>query len=301
MHLGAHSYLFTEHWSDAALGVLDTAAELGLSCFEISVGDDVSFSPALTRGRAEALGLELLISPGGEWPLRCDLSADAADDRTAGLAWHMRQVDVAQALGAVAYCGALYGHPGVVQRRVPPADEYPRTAEGLHRLAEYGAQRGVAIVLEPMSHFRTHLVNTPEQAMRLIGLAHHANLHVLLDTYHLITEVRDYRRAVVATAGRLWGLHACENDRGAPGGGLVPWDQVAAGLRELGWTGGNAGGYVLLETYNSSQGDFAWRRGMFHNVCPDPVAFVRQGVAFLRQLLGSDRATPAPHRRSAEQ
>ena len=28
-------------------------------------------------------------------------------------------------------------------------------------------------------------------------------------------------------------------------------------------------GYIGLETYNSSLGDFAFQRGMFHNVCPD--------------------------------
>ena len=49
-------------------------------------------------------------------------------------------------------------HPN--QRRV--------TAEGLHSLAEYGAAHGVKIVLEPMSHFRTHLVNTAQQLMRLL-------------------------------------------------------------------------------------------------------------------------------------
>jgi hypothetical protein len=38
-----------------------------------------------------------------------------------------------------------------------------------------------------------------------------------------------------------------------------------------------------METYNSSIGDFAYRRGMFHNVCPDGYAFVREGLAFLKR------------------
>jgi D-psicose/D-tagatose/L-ribulose 3-epimerase len=277
MRFGAHSYIFTEFWSDDQIGILDTVAGLGLDCFEIGIGDDVPFSHALARRRAEALGLTLIVSPGGHWPVECDLSADDGADRAAGLAWHKRQVDRAAELGAVAYTGALYGHPGVVKRRIPPADEYPRTAEGLAALAEYGAARGVEIVIEPMSHFRTHLVNTAEQTMRLLALANHPNLRVLLDTYHMITEVRDYGQAIRAVGGRLWGLHACENNRGAPGGGLVPWGDVFAALREIAFDG-----YIVMETYNSGHGDFAVRRGMFHNVCPDGVAFVQQGLAFLR-------------------
>jgi D-psicose/D-tagatose/L-ribulose 3-epimerase len=136
----------------------------------------------------------------------------------------------------------------------------------------------VAIVIEPMSHFRTHLVNTPEQAMRLIDLADHPNLTVLFDTYHMITEVRDFAQAIRTVSDRLWGLHACENDRGAPGGGLVPWSPVFSALREIEFDG-----YVLMEAYNSGTGDFAVRRGMFHDVCPDGEAFVRSGLEFLRQ------------------
>lgn len=277
MHYGAHCYIFTDRWSDDALPILDQMKALGLDVAELSVGDDVRFTPALTRRRAEALGLTLVIGPGGAWPLSADLSSDEPEERREGLTWHCRQVDLAAELGAVAYAGALYGHPGVVKRRRPPVDEYPRTAEGLHKLAEYAARRNVKIVLEPMSHFRTHLVNTAAQLMRLIDLADHPNLYALFDTYHLITEERDYGAALRTLASRLWCVHTCENDRGAPGGGLVPWDDVFDALYEIGFDGP-----LTMEAYNSSIDDFAYQRGMFHNVCPDGDEFVRKGLAFLR-------------------
>ena len=282
---GAHCYLFTDGWSDDCLNILDIAKTVGLDLFEVVVGDDISYTPSLTRQRAESLGLVLTVSPGGFWPVDCDLSADDPADRARGLAWHKRQVDIAAELGAVAYTGALYGHSGTVLRRLPPADEFSRTAEGVHALAEYGARYGVAIVIEPMSHFRTHLVNTPEQAMHLANLADHPNLRVLLDTYHLVTEIRDYAQAIRTVAPKLWGLHACESDRGVPGGGLVPWDAVFGALKAIDFEG-----YVLLETYNSSIGDppgtFAYQRGMFHDPCPDGEAFVQQGITFLKAGMG---------------
>ena len=287
MLYGAHCYLLTPKWADDQLHHLDTAHELGLDMFELSVGDDIVFNMQETRRHARALGLDLLVGPGGIWPVECDLSADSAADRARGLDWHKRVVDIAAEVGAVAYAGATYGHPGVVKRRRPPADEYPRTAEGLRALAEYAAERNVILALEPMSHFRTHMVNTPEQIMRLIDLAGHPSLRVLIDTYHVVTEVRDYPAMLRHVAPRLYALHACENDRGMPGGGLIPWQAVFRTLHEIGFKG-----YIGLEGYNSGIGDFAMERGMFHNVCPDGPAFIREGIGFLKKM----EASTAPPR-----
>lgn len=286
---GAHSIMFVETWSDASLGILDRVRELGTDIFEISVGDDMDFTPAEVRRRAEGLGLALTAGPGGVWPAECDLSSDSPEERALGLRWHSGIVDLAAEMGAFAYCGAAYGHPGTVKRRRPPEDEYPRTAEGLHHLADYAERRGVLLVLEPMSHFRTHMVNTPEQLMRLIELADHGNIKVNLDTYHMITEVRDYAAAFHTVRDRLIGLHACENDRGCPGGGLVPWAEVFAALRRIDFDG-----YLMLEAYNSSIGDFAYRRGMFHNVCPDPEDYIRRGHRFLREMWNRSAAPADP-------
>ena len=276
---GAHCYLFTRSWSDADVGFLDLARGLGLDMFELSVGDDVVFDPGLTGRRAASLGLDLVIGPGGRWPLDADLSSDDPADRARGLAWHERQVDLAAELGAWAYAGCLYGHPGVVKRRRPPADELPRVAEGLHALAGYAAARRVTLVLEPMSRFRTHLVNTPAQLARLIALAGHANIKATFDTYHAVTEVRDYAEGLRALGPRLALVHACENDRGVPGGGLVPWETVFRTLAEIGFDG-----TIGLETYNTRLGDFAFERGIFQDLCPDGRAFVEKGLAFLKSL-----------------
>ncbi|MBN1937491.1 MAG: sugar phosphate isomerase/epimerase [Anaerolineae bacterium] len=285
---GAHCYLFTDRWADDQIHLLDAAKALGLDVWEIAVGDDVFFAPHLTKRRAETLGLTLTISPGGAWPVDCDLSADDPADRARGLAWHKRQIDLGAELGAIAYTGALYGHPGTVKRRRPPAGELEWTVHGLHELAAYGAQCGIETVIEPMSHFRTHLINTAAQAAQLIQRANHPNLRVLLDTYHLVTEIRDYTAAIHQVGDHLWGIHACESDRGVPGGGLVPWASIFTALRDIDFDG-----HVLFETYNSaigpSRGDFAFQRGMFHDPCPDGEVFVRKALAFVQAGLAQAR------------
>ena len=98
MKYGAHCYIWTDHWADDQVHLLDTAKELGLDIMELAIGDDVHFNPRLTRQRAESLGLDLIVSPGGLWPLDCDLSSDEREERARGLAWHKKQVDLAHEL-----------------------------------------------------------------------------------------------------------------------------------------------------------------------------------------------------------
>jgi D-psicose/D-tagatose/L-ribulose 3-epimerase len=277
LKFGAHQFLWKSHWTDADAGILDRARALGLTVFEVSLGDDVRFDCRRLRRHAEALGIELTIGPGNAWPMECDISHDDAGLRAKGLAWHKQILERAAECGAAAYCGAIYSHPGRVCRRQPPADELPRAAENLHVLAEHAAGLGVRLVIEPTSRFRNHLVNTSRQAVQLAELAGHSNLSINLDTYHMITEERDYGAAIRRAASRLWGVHACENDRGVPGGGLVPWPAVFAALREV-----DGPVRFLLETYRTGPDGFGFERGIFRDLCPDPEAFIRQGVAFLK-------------------
>ena len=283
MKYGGHLYLWTDHWSSDQLDLFDRAQGLGLSCLEIAVGDDIEFDAAAIRQRAETLGMDVVLSPGAVWPMEMDVSHDDPECRARGVAWHKHWITQAAEVGAVAYTGALYGHPGRVERRRPPADELQYTADNLRLLAKHAEQCGILLALEPMSHFRTHLVNTPEQAMRLIEMADHPQLVVLLDTYHLVTEIRDFAAAIHTTGDHLWAIHACENDRGAPGGGIVPWDSIFAAMGETGFDK-----YIIFETYNSSLGDFAYSRGMFHNVCPDGDQFVRDSLAFVQAGLNKN-------------
>jgi D-psicose/D-tagatose/L-ribulose 3-epimerase len=277
---GAHQFIWKSHWTDGDLKILDTARSLGLTLFEISLGDDVRFSRACLRRHAESLGIELTVGPGNLWPEDCNISADDPHHRRLGLAWHKKTIEQAAELGAVAYCGALFGHPGHICRRRPPSDELVRAAENLHLLAEHADRLDVRVVIEPMSRFRVHLVNTAAQVTELIRLAGHSNLSVNLDTYHMITEERDYGAAIRCALPVLWGVHVCENDRGVPGGGLVPWTAVFNALGETDKTV-----RLMLETYNTGPDGFGYSRGIFQNLCSDPEAFVRQGVDFLTQRM----------------
>lgn len=275
---GAHQFLWAEYWTDECLHILDEASSLGLDCFEISLGDDVSFNPVPVREKAKELGLELSIGPGNFWPMECDISVESEDNQRFGVEWHSRIIKQAADLGAVAYNGATYGHPGHVLRQPRQTIELERIAKNLYQLAEFGRNLNVKLVIEPMSRFRTHLVQSAKEAVDLVSMVGHPNLFINLDTYHMVTEERDYAMAIMTCGNVLWGIHACESDRGVPGGGLVPWNDVFKSLAEI-----CPNARILMETYNTGETGFGYKRGIFKNVCPDAQEFVKNGLEFLKQ------------------
>jgi len=282
MKYGAHIFLWIEKWDSAQIKLMEQAKVLGLDAFEIATGDDVDFNPQLIRNKAEELSMDLFISPGGIWPMEVDISLPDTSMASKALDWHCKWIAAGAEAGAKAYTGALYGHPGRIIKASPDKDEYKRICENLNKMAAFAAQHNVKIVLEPMSHFRTHIANTAGQLLQLIEGTNHENLFVLMDTYHMATEVRDYAAAIHLLKDKLYCIHACENDRGVPGGGIIPWNSIGTALNEIGFDG-----YMVLESYNSTirNGEFAYERGMFHNVCPDGDEFVRKGVGFLKSIL----------------
>ena len=280
MKLGAHIYLWMEKWSDREVGLFERAKKLGLDTIELSVGLDVPYDRALTRRAAQDAGITLVVGPGGAWPDNADLAADDPAHRRAAFDFHRNIIDETAEVGGICYAGALYGRPGKSLRRGPPAAALAPAAPGLRGLAPPPAKAGIMRAIAPMSRFRAPLVNQPAQAVKLIELAGRpANMRILFDTYHMITELRDPAAAIRETGDLLWGLHACENDRGVPGGGLVPWRDIFAALRQT------KADYVAFEGYNTAIGDFGWNRGIFQNLCPDGDAFVSKGLAFIKPLL----------------
>jgi D-psicose/D-tagatose/L-ribulose 3-epimerase len=275
---GAHQFLWVEHWKNDCLYILDEARELGLDSFEISLGDDITFNPVPVRKRAGELGLELTVGPGNIWPMKCDISSESIQNQRLGMEWHRLIIEQAANMGAVAYNGATYGHPGHILRQPRQHAELERIAQNLYQLAEYSGSLNVKLVIEPMSRFRTHLIHSAQDAVDLVSMVRHPNLCINLDTYHMITEERDYANAILTCGNALWGIHACESDRGVPGGGLVPWDDVFQSLADV-----CPNARILMETYNTGKQGFGYKRGIFKDVCPDASDFVKNGLEFLKQ------------------
>jgi D-psicose/D-tagatose/L-ribulose 3-epimerase len=191
-------------------------------------------------------------------------------------------VDVAERLGSPTVAGPFYSAVGRCWRATAEERErdVERLAGVLRSLGQYAADRGVALGIEPLNRFETSFLNTTEQALQLVRRVDHPSVGLGLDLFHLGIEEKSPGDALRAAGAHLKHVQVAENDRGTPGTGHLPWEDVAAALRDTGY-----GGRVVIETFSDRVEAIARAAAIWRPLAPDSDTLAREGLRFLRQLL----------------
>ena len=106
-------------------------------------------------------------------------------------------------------------------------------------VARYAKNKSdMILAVEPVNRFETHFLNIAEDAVRYCREVGTGNLKVHLDTFHMIREEQSFIEAVETCGKEYLGyVHVCENNRGIPGTGLVPWKEFFIALKKVGYIG----------------------------------------------------------------
>ena len=103
------------------------------------------------------------------------------------------------------------------------------------------ADVGVLIGIEPINRYETFLINTCDQALKLLKMIDEPNVRIHPDAYHMNIEENDFYEPTKKVAPYLCHYHLSESHRGAPGTGTVNWDEIYQAFGEtsyaewLGW------------------------------------------------------------------
>lgn len=282
--VGVNTFIWRSPFrTDRDLDLVEHAAGLGAEVFEVAVEDPDLIDAAALAEALHRHGLHPIVC-GAYGPGRNVGDPDPAV-RASTLAYVARLVRLAEALGADLVAGPAYGSVGLA-RPLPPEErrrEWSRVVASLAEAADDAAAHGVRLALEPLNRFETDRVNTVEQGLQLCRDVGHDAVGLHLDTFHLHLEERDSGAAIraAADAGKLFHVHACENDRGVPGRGQVAWMAVADALRAVGY-----GGDVVVESFTPAVTSIAGAVRMWRPVAPDQDTLAREGMRFVRDLLG---------------
>lgn len=277
MKLGIHAMAWTPHWSDDSLPLIDRVADLGLDFIEIPLMGIDDVHPGPIRVRLDGAGIDVVTST--VLSESTDITSPDPAVRAAGLAYLRRCVEVTAELGAPQFSGVIYGMHGKRPRERPGQQEWEWSAECLARLAEYAAEAGITLGLEPVNRYESPLINTCEQALRLAEMIGAANIKIHLDTYHMNIEEKSWGDPVALAGERLCHFHLCENDRGIPGSGLVDWEELFGALGKLHYEG-----YAGLESFVDVSGDMVAGTCVWRDLAPSGDVLVNEGTAFLRRL-----------------
>ena len=75
-------------------------------------------------------------------------------------------------------------------------------------------------------------------------------------------------------------VHTCENDRGTPGSGHVPWTAVFAALKKV-----NYDGWLTIESFGFNLKEIAAAAAIWREIEATPDAIAFEGIRFLKTLL----------------
>jgi D-psicose/D-tagatose/L-ribulose 3-epimerase len=276
MKFGVHSFIWTADFSPADFGLLPRIKDNGFDGVELPLFDPGAYPAAEIRKGFEDNGLECTFSvviPEG----MSLLAADAGVRRKTEdyLAACIRTVAEA---GGQLIVGPMYSPVGYMTGARRTDDEWRRAVESYQKLAPVLESCGVTMALEPLNRFETYFINTAADMARLCDEVGSPRVGILLDTFHANIEEKCVASAY-RTAGRhLKHVHTCENDRGTPGSGHVPWMEVFAALRELRYDG-----WLTIESFGFSLGGISAAASIWRDLAPSPDDIAFEGVKFLKK------------------
>ena len=239
MLIGVNTWVWTSPLADADIPALaPRRARWGSTCSSCRSRRSTATTCAGRARRSRRRG-----SPASStlvFPPDRDLIHPDAGPRENAARYIRGAIDAAAALGSQTLSGPALRErrPRVAAdaRRARARPRAPRRRRSAP-LSAYAADAGVRLGLEPLNRFETSFVNIADQAIEIIDRVDSPGLGILLDTFHMNLEEKSIGDAIRATGSRLSHFHACENDRGAPGSGHVPWDEVADALHAIDFEG----------------------------------------------------------------
>lgn len=272
---GVHPFVWTTSWSQSTVHLIEHARDLGFGALDIPCRTLTAEDVGQTKAKLDAEGMRAVAVAGVSTPY--DLTSDDEAVRQWTLDYLKRVVQNARGIGATVLAGVFYGPVGRLVGRGPTESELERSAEGLRALARYAAEQGLRLALEPLTRYETYLLNTVAQGLDMVERIGEPNVGLLVDTYHMGTEEKDFYHSISAAGDRLFHFHASENDRGAPGSGLVRWDDVFRALHDIGYQG-----VISIESFVTSIPDIAASTCVWRRLAPDGDTLAREGLAFLK-------------------
>lgn len=278
MIFGIHSLLFNETFLEKDLPLLDKCKKMGFDAVEIIPFDPDGFPAAKARQAAADLGLTLNMGYG--MPAEYNVISPDPQVRKRGITFTRKLIDLANEAGAVVFGGAIYCGWGYLSGRMRTADEWQWGVEACRQAAEYARANSKLIIgIEPLNRFESHFINVAADAVRFIEAVGLPNVKVHLDTFHMIREEDDIPGAVRQTGRHLGYVHACENQRGIPGRGLVPWVPFFEALREIGYDS-----CVTIESFDPDMERIAKLICIWRKLADSPDQLATEGLSFLQRV-----------------
>ena len=277
--VGVNAWVWTSPFDKDAVGLVAKAAAMGFEAFTMPIEEPDLIDVAAMRAALSEHPLRLYVS-GAYGPTR-DLTHDDPKYRQESLDYIKRALVICEQLGASTLVGPAYSAVGK-RRKIPAGQrqrEWDLAVQGLKTAGSMAADHGVILAIEPLNRFETDLVNTADQVKQLIRDIDLPSVRIHLDTFHMNIEEQSVYDAIVLAGDDLVYVDTSESDRGTPGKGQVHWEDVARGLRDIGYSGD-----CIIESFTSECEAIADAAAIWRPLAPSQDALASDGCRFLQAL-----------------
>jgi len=208
----------------------------------------------------------------------CSADPEIRENARSYLHW---LVDSAEQIGSEVIGGPMYSSVGKAHLEDDAArkKEWELSVSEIRKVADYAADKGVKLAIEPLNRFETDMINIVSQGINFINDVGRENVGFHLDTFHMHLEEKSSSDAIRLAGDKIFHFHACENDRGVPGTGQVYWQEVAQALKST-----NYQGPIVIESFTSQVTEIARAVSIWRQIAPSQDAIAQQGLQFLQSL-----------------
>lgn len=234
---GVDSFIWTEDFSEKDLWIIPKAKELGFETIDFAIAHPEKFPTKLVKEKINETGIDAVTTT----TLSEGTNLISPDDqiRRNGIECLKLLVDINIEIGSTVLGGVNYAAWGYLTGRPRTEEEWEWSVNAMREVTNYAKKKSnLIIALECINRFETHLLNIAEDAVRYCKDVGNDNIKVHLDSFHMIREEQSFQKAVEVCGKEFLGyVHVCENNRGIPGTGLVPWKEFFQALKDIGYFG----------------------------------------------------------------
>jgi D-psicose/D-tagatose/L-ribulose 3-epimerase len=280
MKFGVNSFVWVSPCTTGAVKELAPKVKaMGFDILEIACENPDLLDIQTIKSEREANGLSPVIC-GVFGPDRniCSFDPKIRQNACQYITW---LIDAAADVGSPVVCGPMYSAVGKehLEDSESREREWILAVTEIRDLANYAAEKGIKLALEPLNRFETDMINTVSQGLAFIKEIGRDNVGFHLDTFHMHLEEKSSPQAIRLAGDKIFHFHACENDRGVPGTGQVHWQEIAPALKST-----NYQGPVVIESFTSQVKEIARAVNIWREIAPSQDAIATQGLQFLKTL-----------------
>jgi D-psicose/D-tagatose/L-ribulose 3-epimerase len=136
------------------------------------------------------------------------------------------------------------------------------------------------INLEVLNRFESNFINTLEEGTEFLKLIDNKNVRLLADTFHMNIEEPNIVKSIEQYYSSIGYIHVCENHRGVPGTGHIPFKDIIGLLKRK-----NYEGYLTMECISSCGTEVANGMSIWRDLGQDEFVEAKKGIDYLKQII----------------